>query len=226
MNLLLLAIAPVIIIAVYVYFRDRYEKEPIALLLKALFFGCLIVLPVVFFEGLLIKYKPQLSKEGDAFYTAFLVAGLTEEFFKYLALFILVWANRNFNEKFDGIVYAVFISLGFAGIENIMYVFEHGATTGFVRAAVSVPGHALFGVVMGYYFGLARFLPSKRMYYLAWAFIAPVLLHGIFDFILLNGNLYSLAVFIPYIIYLYINGFKKMKELSVPTFYAAKSEED
>jgi len=120
MKLLILALAPVFVIALYVYYRDKYEREPIWLLLKALGLGCLITVPVIFVERFLSAQMPELSHTGTAFYDAFLVAGFTEELFKYLAFIFLIWTNKNFNEKFDCIVYAVFISLGFAGIENIL----------------------------------------------------------------------------------------------------------
>ena len=139
-KLLLLALAPVIVIAVYIYIRDKYEKEPINMLLKALGAGILITIPVLFVERFLSAIMPAFPPQGQAFYSAFVVAGFTEELFKFLALYILIWSNRNFNEKFDGIVYAVFISLGFAGIENILYVLHHGTGTGYIRAIVSVPG--------------------------------------------------------------------------------------
>ena len=108
-------------------------------------------------EGLIAE--PSGAGEGlaSAGYTAFVVAGFTEELMKYLAFYFFFWQERNFNEKFDGIIYAVYISLGFAAVENILYVFSGGMGVGFVRAFTAVPAHALFGISMGYYFGLARF---------------------------------------------------------------------
>jgi protease PrsW len=217
MNLLLIALAPVFIIALYVYFRDKFEKEPIGMLLRALGAGMFIVIPVGFIEHIFVIIMPPLSEQGKAFYNAFVIAGFTEELFKFLALFLLIWTNRNFNEKFDGIVYAVFISLGFAAIENIMYVYQLGVQTGYTRAIVSVPAHALFGIVMGYYFGLARFKGIGKLYMIRAVFY-PVILHGIFDFILMFGNYLLLLVFIPYVIFLYIIGLKKMKNLSRESF--------
>ncbi|MBN1598398.1 MAG: PrsW family intramembrane metalloprotease [Bacteroidales bacterium] len=214
MNLILVALAPVVIIALYVYFRDKYEKEPIRLLIKALIAGCIITVPVIFVERYFTSVKPPLSQIGDAFYTAFLVAAFTEEVFKYLVFIILIWQNKNFNKKFDGIVYAVFISLGFAAVENIMYVFNLGMNTGYIRAVVSVPGHAIFGIAMGYYFGLAKFYPSQRNLLLIRSFLYPILLHGVFDFILMSGHKILLLGFIPFVIFLYIDGLKRMKNLS------------
>lgn len=222
MKLLIIALAPVLVIAVYIYFRDKYEKEPLGQLIKSLVIGCLIPIPIIYSEQYLMSIMPDFNGGWLAFYNAFIVAGTTEELFKYLALFILFWGNRNFNEKFDGIVYAVFISLGFAAIENILYVFEHGETTGYVRALVSVPAHALFGITMGFYFGLARFYPRHRIILLFKALFIPIVLHGIFDFILMHGNLKLMTLFIPYVVFLYIYGLRKLKNLSEHSFYKLK----
>lgn len=218
MKLIILSLAPIFIIATYIYFRDKYEKEPLSLLLLTLILGCLVPIPVIVVESFLSNIKPELLSNKisyfDAFYNAFLVAGLTEELFKFIVLFIVIWNNKNFNEKFDGIVYAVFISLGFAAVENVMYVDNFGESTGYVRALVSVPGHALFGITMGFYFGLAKFYVSKRKVLLLKAFFFPILLHGIFDFILMQGNYRVMGIFIPFVIYLYIDGLRKVKNLS------------
>lgn len=219
MKLLILALAPVIVISIYVYFRDKYEKEPIKLLLKALLFGMLIPVPVIFVEQFLTYVMPELSAAWTAFYTAFVVAAFSEELFKYLVFFWLIWRNANFNEKFDGIVYATFISLGFAAVENVMYVFNYGETTGYIRAIVSVPGHALFGVTMGFYFGMAKFYPNRRNEFLIKAFVYPILLHGIFDFILMLGDARLMVLFLPFVIFLYFDGFRKIKNLSDRSIY-------
>jgi len=116
MTLLLVSIAPVIIIAIYIYYRDKYEKEPIGLLLRGLLFGCLIMIPILIIEHLLGLASSHLSGIPKAAFDAFIIASVTEEGFKFLAVYLLIWKNKNFNEKFDGIVYAVFVSLGFAGV--------------------------------------------------------------------------------------------------------------
>src|SRR5512137_2600832 len=148
-NLLFISLAPILIIAFYIYNRDKYEKEPIPLLLKALFAGILIVLPVVLIEKLLSYPSEMMEGLPAVAYTAFAVAALTEEGMKFLAFLFFFWNNRNFNEKFDGIVYSVYIALGFAGIENILYVYSGGYGVGLIRAITAVPAHALFGIVMG-----------------------------------------------------------------------------
>jgi protease PrsW len=222
MNLIVLALAPVVIIAVFIYYRDKYEKEPVLLLLKSLGVGILIILPVIFVERVLALIIPYLPKNTKAFYTAFIVAGFTEEAFKYLAFFLLIWRNKNFNEKFDGIVYAAFISLGFAAVENVSYVIQFGETTAYIRAMASVPAHALFGIAMGYYFGLAKFYAKQRKFFLLRAILYPMILHGIFDFILMQGNYKLLLGFIPYVIFLYIDGFRRMRNLSRHSIFRKK----
>jgi RsiW-degrading membrane proteinase PrsW (M82 family) len=209
-NLLFISLAPIFIIAFYIYSRDIYEKEPISYLLKALSIGAIIVLPVVFIEKQLSVPAEKLEGISNAAWIAFIVAGLTEEGMKYLAFLLFFWKSSNFNERFDGIVYAVYISLGFAGIENILYVFSGGYSVGIVRALTAVPAHALFGVVMGYYFGLAKFYPKFRGVYLILAFFLPFVFHGLYDFLLMANSPFFLSIFIPLFIYFWIIGFRKI----------------
>ncbi|MDY0098433.1 MAG: PrsW family glutamic-type intramembrane protease [Bacteroidales bacterium] len=213
-NLLFISLAPVLIIAFYIYNRDKYEKEPYSILFKALMIGILIVLPVFLIEKFLTMFFRSAEGLSYAAYTAFVVAGLTEEAMKFLGFYFFFWKDRNFNEKFDGIVYAVYISLGFAAIENILYVFTGGAGVGIVRALTAVPAHALFGIVMGYYFGLARFSESHRRIYLTLAFFMAVIFHGLYDFLLMSNSQILLTAFIPVFIYFWIGGFRKMAVLS------------
>ena len=213
-NLLFISLAPVLIIAFYVYSRDKYEKEPFSILLKALITGIIIVLPILILEKLLESLKPPVESIGSAAYDAFIVAGLVEESLKFLAFCLIFWNNRNFNEKFDGIVYAVFIALGFAAVENLIYVFTGGYSVGILRALTAVPAHALFGIMMGYYFGLARFTVSHKAVFLCLALIVPYLSHAVYDFLLMSQLPLFLILFIPLFIYFFIGGFRKMSKLS------------
>jgi len=214
MTLLTIALAPVLIILVYIYFRDRYEKEPLGLLLRGLFAGILITVPIIFAEKFLSWPAQDISGLSKAAYESFIMAALTEEGFKFLAVFLLFWRNREFDERFDGIVYAVFVSLGFAAVENIMYVFDSGMETGIIRALTAVPAHAVFGITMGYYVGLAKFIPEQKQLLVVKALLYPIILHGIYNFLLLSGHPVLILLFIPYIIYLWRSGSKKMKKLS------------
>jgi RsiW-degrading membrane proteinase PrsW (M82 family) len=214
MGILLASLAPVLIIAFYIYFRDRYEKEPLGLLVKALVLGMLIVIPVMGVGKLLVWLMPSMGQVGEAAYHAFLVAGTTEELFKFLALYLLIWKSPSFNEQFDGIVYAVFVSLGFAAVENVMYVMDGGYQTAAIRALTAVPAHAIFGITMGYYMGIAHRYKEIRKEYLIRSLAIPILLHGIYEFILMVGVAWLLLLFVPFVVYLYISGAKKMKRLS------------
>lgn len=219
MNLLVLALAPVVIIAAYIYFRDKYEKEPLRLLLFALLAGGLTVIPILFLESFLDRFSLLFPWLLSAAWRAFAVAAFSEELFKYVALYILIWKSREFNEKFDGIVYASYVSLGFAAVENVLYVMDGGLSTGVVRAITAVPAHAIFGITMGFYFGLAKFYEKECRSLKQKALLFPILLHGIYDFILFTEIGWLTIVFIGFVVYLYISGLKRMRELSKQSIY-------
>jgi len=226
MTILFASLAPVFVILFYIYFRDKYDREPIGLLVKALLLGIIIVIPVIFVERLLLNLMPPAGKVGEAAYHAFVIAGTTEEVFKFLALYLLVWKSPSFNEKFDGIVYAVFVALGFAGVENIIYVLEGGMQTAITRALTAVPAHAIFGITMGYYLGIARMYKELRASYLGRALLVPIILHGIYDFILMVEIGWLLLLFIPYVILLYIMAMRKMRLLSNSSIFKPLEGED
>ncbi len=222
MFLLLLALAPVFIIALYIYYRDKYEKEPWKLLFMTLGIGALTTIPAILLGMILDLFKPANPMELKITYTAFITAALNEEFWKYPAFLLFIWGDPNFNERFDGIVYAVFISLGFAGIENILYVFEYSAGTGVMRAFTAVPGHALDAVFMGYFLSKAKFQPQHKQKDLIMALLVTVLMYGIWDFLAFYSNemgdqfkmaAVSIVVFILFVICLYIFGIRKINEL-------------
>lgn len=209
MNLYLLAVSvlPVLVLAIVVYFQDKYQREPVKVLLKAFFAGALSIIPAAFAEMMLSRFTPPMPVVSGA-YTGFVVAGCCEELCKLLMLSLAVWRSKAFDEYFDGIVYACFVSLGFACFENISYVFSQDSfvgamVTGSVRAVLSVPGHFLFGVMMGYYFALAKFDAGHRSGYLLKAFAVPMLMHGTFDSLLMipesmavGGNFVSGLLFV------------------------------
>lgn len=191
MNLLLLAIAvlPVIALSLFVYRKDKYEKEPIRLLVRAFLFGALSIIPAALMEGFISLFTPGIPVV-DGLFTGFCVAGFCEELSKLVLLYLCIWNNRNFDEYFDGIVYATFLSLGFAFFENITYIFGQSTffesfATGSMRAVLSVPAHFLFAVVMGYYFALAKFDRKHKASNLLKALLYPMLLHGTFDSLLM-----------------------------------------
>lgn len=184
MSLLIASILPVVILMVYFYYHDKYEKEPVKSLAKAFFGGILSV----FLTLLLVAIFPVPMPAGAsqaylAFAQSFGQAGIPEEISKFAMLFLFIWRDKNFNEYYDGILYAVFVSLGFACLENIMYVMQYGMGVAVSRGLLAVPLHALCGVVMGYYFSLAKFSGSTVSNLLK-AVIFAILAHGVYDFIL------------------------------------------
>lgn len=184
MYLLLASILPVIILMIYFYYHDKYEKEPVKSLAKAFLGGILSVFLTLFLIYLFpFPVQANSSQLYLAFAQSFGQAGIPEEISKFTMLYLFIWRDKNFNEYYDGILYAVFVSLGFACVENIMYVMQYGMGTAISRGILAVPLHALCGVVMGYYFSLAKFSGNTISNLLKAVFFA-ILAHGIYDFIL------------------------------------------
>ncbi len=185
--ILFVSIAPVVVLLVYFYYRDKYEKEPISHLLLALVGGVLSALATLLFFNIVPITFGNDSSIASALYHAFMGAAIPEEVFKFLFLYWFIWNKKAFNEYYDGIIYAVFVSLGFAGFENFLYVSKGGLEVGVTRAFLSVPAHALFAIPMGYYFSLARFAPKhKKRRLLLRGVLLAILAHGLFDFILMH----------------------------------------
>lgn len=190
MGLLALAIAPGIAICLFIYFKDKYNREPLGVLILSFFLGILSIIPAIIIQLALTKPVERIMGQG-ILYTAvfsYLIVALSEEGSKYLALRYGPYRRKSFDDPFDGIVYAVVVSMGFATLENIMYVTNHGIGTGILRMFLSVPAHATFGVLMGYHLGLAKFIPAQKKKYMFLAIFWPVLFHGTFDFFLFVGN--------------------------------------
>ena len=185
------SLLPVIVLLVYIYRKDKYQKEPLPMLLKALLGGVLasildIILLTTFRFAGITTFSNELQ---NALYQAFCQAAMPEEFCKLFFLYLFVWKSRYFDEYYDGLEYAACVGLGFAGLENLMYVLEGGISVAVGRALFAVPAHFFFAIIMGYFFAFAKFRPWKKSTYLVLAYICPVILHGIYDFILMYNNL-------------------------------------
>lgn len=191
MLLLALSIAPGIAISLYIFLKDRFNREPHLNLLICFLLGCLSIIPAIIIQLLTTKPVEQLMGEG-IFYTAvfaYLIVGLSEEWSKYIMLRSYAYPRKSFDEPFDGIVYSVMIGMGFATVENILYVQQHGLGTAVVRMFLSVPAHATFAVLMGYFAGKAKFKPERRKFYLFTGIFWAAFFHGTYDFFLfLQGN--------------------------------------
>ncbi len=212
LNLIMMALAPIAILLFYVFIRDKYEKEPYRLLLIGVVTGFVLTYPIIALERILVDMMPVGSTKFEAFYLSFIVASLVEEGLKFLAVIILVWGNRNFNEKYDGLVYAVFIALGFASCENIMYVTSEtlgGVETAILRSIISVPAHCFYGIFMGYFLAKAKYVKPINMLF---AFLVPFILHGTLDFILSVEFRLNIFTLVTYIIVLAIISLLIMKK--------------
>lgn len=185
--ILLTALLPVAILVFYIYYKDRRSPEPTTQLLKAFLFGVLsaplsfcISVPL----GLVGAYTSEATTIGESIRSAFLGAAIPEEIAKLFVLWLLLRKNRFFDENMDGIIYAVCVSLGFAALENILYLFSNAdsyLSVGIGRAIFAVPGHFCFGVMMGYYYSLAKFYPKGVKRNMVLTLMVPVLIHGLYD---------------------------------------------
>ena len=192
--ILLTALLPIVILVYYIYHKDKKSPEPTGQLVKAFLFGVLSV-PVSFCMsipfGIIGLYPVEATSILGSIGTAFFGAAIPEEIAKFFMLWLLLRKNRYFDEKMDGIVYAVCVSMGFAALENIMYLFSNAESylsVGIARAIFAIPGHFCFGILMGYYYSLAKFYPKMSKKYKTLILIAPILVHGIYDSILFIIN--------------------------------------
>ena len=186
MLLFALAIAPGIAISLYFFFRDEYNREPRRHLVVSFFLGFVSALIAVVIEtGLLTAFEH--SHDNGILYIAFkafIVVALTEEWAKYVMVKSYAYPKPEFDEPFDGIVYCVMVSMGFATLENIAYVMQHGFATALMRMFLSVPAHATFAVLMGYHMGKAKFSGGNERRDLMTGLLLATLFHGFFDFFL------------------------------------------
>ena len=213
-RLWIIAIIPAVLIVLAMYLSDRHDREPLKLLIITFVLGALVVIPAIIVEEILLIFNIFPGVLG-AFYNAFIVAGFTEEFFKRLVVLKYPYKTKFFNEKLDGIVYCVFATMGFATVENIIYVvyrYTNNPFIGLYRGIFSVPAHAVFGITMGYYLSLARFdtnLERKKIN-MRKSLYMPLLMHGMFDFILMAEIPQLTLLFVPYTIFLWVLNQRKL----------------
>lgn len=239
------ALLPAIILCVYIFIKDRVEKEPIGLLLALLGLGCVICFPAALLESLLMAVIDLIFSPfylggpiiGRIYIAVecFLDIALVEEGLKFLVLILVTRKNKNFNSLFDGLIYAVFVSLGFAAFENVLYVLENGWINAIMRAILSVPGHMFFAVMMGYYYSLwhmtamareqerrmkwAGLIPADAQEfnpkpYLVRSLLVPILLHGLYDYCCMAGSVIATLGLYAIVIAMYIVCFRRIRLMS------------
>jgi protease PrsW len=203
-------IAPGLALMSYFYLKDQYGSEPFAIVFKTFIFGALLVFPIMFIQYV---FKVENVLQG-IFFEPFISMGLLEEFFKWFILFYTIYQHISFDEPYDGIVYGASVSLGFATIENIFYLFANGLEYAFGRALLPVSSHALFGVIMGYYLGKSKFSSDSKHKWLFLSLLIPFLLHGSYNYILITLEDW-LVMMIPFMIFLWYLGLKKVKQARI-----------
>jgi len=213
------SVAPGIALLSYFYLKDKFEPEPLHMVARTFIFGVLLVFPVM-----VLQFGLQEEITFGILGKSFLIAGFIEEFFKWFIIYVTVFKHVEFNEAYDGIVYAVAVSLGFATLENFIYLYSYGLNEAFMRALLPVSGHALFGVFMGYYLGKGKFEPElrKQRLYMLLSLFLPIFFHGVYDFILYSISTYYLWIIIPFMIILWIASLRRVSKVNeqskIPSF--------
>lgn len=213
------ALLPAIFLMRFFYLQDKVEREPVGLVVKTMIFGVISILPTMLAEAVLLGILSAYLPENTVIFNLiqyFICVALVEEFFKMTAMRLAVWKSPEFNYTFDGIIYGAAAALGFAALENVMYVFDGGLVTAGVRAVTAIPGHAIFGVFMGMHLGIAKYMEvrmdhSRASYHKKMALLVPTLLHGFYDFCCSSGSEIGLLVFLGFIIILDIVAIKRVK---------------
>ena len=186
------ALLPVILILRYIYRLDKNEREPLSLVVIVMIIGAIFALPCGFVESFLTKIFAAIYNTSTvkfAWIENTICVALVEELSKWLVIMVFVWKNHNFDYRYDGVVYAVSASLGFAALENVLYIIQFGTSVAIGRALFAIPGHTTFGVFMGFYMSLAKAsllagnTRGLRRYKLL-ALVIPMLIHGLYDFLL------------------------------------------
>lgn len=205
--LLSAAIAPGLALLSYFYLRNQMATEPRKTLFQSFIYGALITFPIMFIQHV-------LQAEGafsNTFIANVLFSSGMEEFFKWLVIFAVIFKHIEFDDPYDGILYGASVSLGFATVENVLYLLSFGINTAFIRAILPVSSHALFGVVMGFYYGKSKFARNdKEIEYLLLSLFAPFLLHLIYNSILTFEG-YWVYLIAPFMLFLWWFALRKVK---------------
>lgn len=221
------AVIPAIILLVKVEKCDRLEKESPSLLISLVLFGIASTAVAALLERVGMALLGRLFPEENLLYDILLFFGVVafaEEGAKYVLLKSRTWRNPEFNCQFDGVVYGVFVALGFALWENIGYVAMFGLNVALVRAVTAIPGHACFGVFMGTWYGMAKRREgagdedgSRRMR--VRALVIPALLHGFYDFTASRQTPASSILFIIFVIVMFVTAYRLVKHVAANDRY-------
>ena len=226
------AVIPAVVLLVKVYKVDHLDKESPRLLWNLVVRGVIATVFAMLTEWIGEFVLSSFVQEGTVLYNFllyFIVVAVSEEGFKYLLMKQRTWKDPEFNFQFDGVVYAVFVSLGFALWENISYVLMYGFGTALIRAVTAVPGHACFGVFMGAWYGLAKKYESYGMHSQSKtcrvvALLSSIVLHGCYDFTASIENQNYAWIFVAFVVVTFIVAFRLVKKLSQNDRYVGRMQ--
>ena len=215
----LAAVVPAVVLMRYVYRQDRVDREPPRLLGGLALQGVYAALAAIVLETLgqsVLNALVSRDNPRHVVLTAFLVVAVVEEGTQFFFLYRRTWRDPNFNYRFDAIVYAVFVSLGFAAFENVKYVFSYGLSVALPRAILAIPGHMGFAVFMGWFYGRAKLRSDLgdglgARVNLALGYLAAVFLHGMYDTCCMTGTARSTLVFAAVVAVLYLAVFRLIR---------------
>ena len=215
--LIIAAVIPAIVLLVKIYKEDKLEKEPVSLILSLVFLGVISTAIAMVLEEVGSYLLGSVLTENTLPYNIifyYCVVGVAEEGAKYILLKKRTWHSKEFNCRFDGIVYAVCVSLGFALWENIGYVTMYGFSTAMVRAVTAVPGHCCFGIFMGVWYGVAKYFdnadkPEISKKFRRKSLTLPIIIHGTYDFLTTLDLLWFL--FIPFVLVMFFTAYRIVK---------------
>ena len=225
MSLILGSVLPVIILAFYIYNKDK-DKEPVGLLVKLFFGGAGSIFITLIVSLLLSLFFPGILSGTanlsfiELFFHVFFGVALVEESSKWIVLYHTSYNHYQFDQVFDMVVYSAFVALGFACFENILYILQYSKpSTIILRGICAVPCHFFNGIFMGYYLSMAKVSDikkdcSSKKKYMFLSILIPMLLHGVYDFCLFSGNMGFIIIFFGFMICLYIKSFSSIKKMS------------
>ena len=216
------AVIPAVFLMLYTYRMDKADKEPTGLLIKLIICGCLAAVPAYLLETVLQNYVlPQLPFHSYTAYYAVLALGigLIEEGCKYFFLNRVTWDDPAFNYRFDGLIYAVFVSLGFAALENILYIYSYGLEIFLSRALLAIPAHFAFAVIMGSFYGAAKVQEVRGSHgmmrlNLMLAYLTAAALHGLYDALAMIGTDAAVIAFFAFVGVMYVVIYLKVRKES------------
>lgn len=214
-----IAVFPVFFIIRYVYKKDK-DREPTSFLVKLFFSGTLITIPILIVESVfMFIFSSESSNLLHLLFSMLIGVAFVEEFFKWIVVYKVSFNEKHFDSYYDSIVYAIFVSLGFALVENIIYVLSNGIGTGLLRAVTAIPLHASCGLIMGYFIGYAKQNHlhnniKEQNKNLIFSILFPILLHGIYNFLMLSNVLLLQLLGFVLVIIMNILLFIKIKKIS------------